>query len=217
MLPIHRDLLETGLQQPLLFINSFSFQWPDNVRKMMKLTHLPTHTGASACTILTLKSVLNIYQYTPQRVLYCSYEKSVAHIIVNSSKKYTTQRSVLQTVLYKAQKTELYTAKIAAKKECCMYMYVLCWYRGTGHTSQTDIPFVAPKLPWRQSRAESELEPTVAHTLNMDLCHAFFRRYLLRGIIYIIIYLAGNFAEPLRISRCCHHHCESFFVGPGIL
>lgn len=57
MIPIHRDLLESGIHQPLLFINSFSFQWPDNVRRMMKLTHPPQYTGASACTILTLKLV----------------------------------------------------------------------------------------------------------------------------------------------------------------
>ena len=50
MLPIHRDLLETGVQQPLLFINSFDCQWPDNVKRMMKLTRPPEHTGASPCT-----------------------------------------------------------------------------------------------------------------------------------------------------------------------
>ena len=57
MLPIHRDLLAAGVHQPLLFINSFSFQWAENVRKMMKFTHPPQHIGAPACTILTLQLV----------------------------------------------------------------------------------------------------------------------------------------------------------------
>jgi platelet-activating factor acetylhydrolase len=110
MVPVHRDLLETGVQQPLLFINSFTFQWPDSVRKMMKLTRPPQHTGASACTILTLQ--------------------------------------------------------------------------GTSHTNQSDMPFVIPKLARRFTNMESALDPVLAHGLNMDICHAFFKRYLLRDPAY---------------------------------
>ena len=59
MLPIHRDLLETGLQQPLLFINSFSFQWPRNIRAMFKLSQSNKKTShkSTSTTIITLKSV----------------------------------------------------------------------------------------------------------------------------------------------------------------
>jgi platelet-activating factor acetylhydrolase len=106
MVPVHRDLLETGLQQPLLFINSATFQWPENVRKMARLTRPPQHGRGSPCSILTLK--------------------------------------------------------------------------GTGHTNQTDMPFVLPKLVRHWSREESTVDPCVAHKLNMDICHSFFKRYLHR-------------------------------------
>jgi platelet-activating factor acetylhydrolase len=109
MLPIHRDLLEAGVHQPLLFINSSDFQWAENVRKMMQLTHPPQYTGAPACTILTLK--------------------------------------------------------------------------GTSHATQTDALFVLPKFALRWGA--SSLDPTLAHRLNMDICHAFFKRYQLRDATYL--------------------------------
>ena len=37
LLPIHRDLYKVGVSQPLLFINSASWQWAENVRRMMQL------------------------------------------------------------------------------------------------------------------------------------------------------------------------------------
>ena len=55
MLPIHRDLYETGIQQPLLFINSHDFQWVENVQQMMKLSKPPDDSGISSCQVLTLK------------------------------------------------------------------------------------------------------------------------------------------------------------------
>ena len=56
MLPIHRDILNGyGIQQPLLFINSFDFQWKENVQQMMKLTRAPDEQGISQSSLLTLK------------------------------------------------------------------------------------------------------------------------------------------------------------------
>ena len=37
MLPVDPGLLEAGIQQPLVFINSWDFQWRENVLAMMKL------------------------------------------------------------------------------------------------------------------------------------------------------------------------------------
>ena len=56
MLPIHRDVLNvTGIDQPLLFINSFDFQEKDDVQKMMKLVKAPDERGVSQCSLITLK------------------------------------------------------------------------------------------------------------------------------------------------------------------
>ena len=56
MAPIHRDLLETGVQQPLLFINSSEHQWLESVRAMFKLTQsCKTHSQNSSASIITLK------------------------------------------------------------------------------------------------------------------------------------------------------------------
>ena len=57
MVPIHRDLYEVGIQQPLLFINSYDFQWAKNVQQMMKLSKLPDENGMSSCRVLTLRYV----------------------------------------------------------------------------------------------------------------------------------------------------------------
>ena len=54
MVPIHRDLYNVGIQQPLLFINSYDFQWVENVQRMMKLSKLPDENGMSSCRVLTL-------------------------------------------------------------------------------------------------------------------------------------------------------------------
>ena len=37
MLPVHQDILNAGIKQSLLFINSFEFQWWKNILKIMKL------------------------------------------------------------------------------------------------------------------------------------------------------------------------------------
>ena len=56
MYSIHLDILDgPGIQQPLLFINSYDFQWKGNVQQMMKLTRAPDERGISQCSLLTLK------------------------------------------------------------------------------------------------------------------------------------------------------------------
>ena len=35
---------------------------------------------------------------------------------------------------------------------------------------------------WTSRRGSSQLDPAVAHELNMDICRAFFKRYQLRGV-----------------------------------
>ena len=46
---------------------------------------------------------------------------------------------------------------------------------------QSDYLFVAPRsLQWL-GIAQSGLDPGVAHRVNMDICHAFFKRHLLQG------------------------------------
>lgn len=71
-----------------------------------------------------------------------------------------------------------------------MYIY---FCRGTVHTSQSDGPFIMPKLTQRWGRQASRLDPVLAHKLNMDICHSFLKRYQLRGsynfIICIIIHM----------------------------
>ena len=63
-----------------------------------------------------------------------------------------------------------------------MYKCILNLYRGTSHSSQTDIPFaLTPELPTRF--IESSLDKYVAHKVNMDICHAFLKRFLLQGFI----------------------------------
>ena len=45
MFPLHRDLYGRGVDQPFMFINSFEFQWAENVSSMMKLVKPVDETG----------------------------------------------------------------------------------------------------------------------------------------------------------------------------
>lgn len=56
MLPIHNELYENGstVQQPILFINSYDFQWEDNIVKMSKMTTPVDERGMSNARMLTL-------------------------------------------------------------------------------------------------------------------------------------------------------------------
>ena len=51
--------------------------------------------------------------------------------------------------------------------------------RDTNHFNQSDVSFVAPSftLRWAQSR----LDATTAHSINLQICHAFLKRHLLKG------------------------------------
>ena len=53
-------------------------------------------------------------------------------------------------------------------------------FRGTSHGNQSDIPFV-PLFSEMWSQFPSSLEPYTAFRVNLDICHAFFRRHLIRG------------------------------------
>ncbi len=56
MLPVHKELYENGsvVQQPLIFINSYDFQWKQNIEQMTKMTQPPNEQGISTSRILTL-------------------------------------------------------------------------------------------------------------------------------------------------------------------
>ncbi len=45
MFPISNEVYDTGISQPLMFINSFSFQWAVNITSMMKLVTPPDESG----------------------------------------------------------------------------------------------------------------------------------------------------------------------------
>ena len=68
MLPVHCDLCASGVQQPLLFINSkhHVLYRVKNLESMMKMEKPPDETGFSKCQILTLKyvSLLICWQHT---------------------------------------------------------------------------------------------------------------------------------------------------------
>ena len=53
--------------------------------------------------------------------------------------------------------------------------------RGTNHYNQVDILFVMPRFVVSSEKFRSPLDPAVAHSLNMELIHAFLRRHLLLG------------------------------------
>jgi hypothetical protein len=55
--------------------------------------------------------------------------------------------------------------------------------RGTHHLNQCDAPFANnPTLASLViSQQQSELPNEVAHQVNMDICHAFLKRHLLKG------------------------------------
>ncbi|KAL5474021.1 hypothetical protein EMCRGX_G028593 [Ephydatia muelleri] len=63
MVPIHRDLDSQGIQQPLLLINSHSFQWKENVERMMKYVTEPDSSGTRRRSIITIRGT-NHYNQT---------------------------------------------------------------------------------------------------------------------------------------------------------
>lgn len=45
MFPLGPEFYSKGIEQPCMFINSYSFQWAENVANMMKLVKPVTETG----------------------------------------------------------------------------------------------------------------------------------------------------------------------------
>ena len=56
MIPIHPDLYKNGsvVKQPMIFINSYDFQFKENVQFMTMMTKPPNEQGMSKCRIVTL-------------------------------------------------------------------------------------------------------------------------------------------------------------------
>ena len=56
MVPFPEDFLQDLIvTQPLLFINSYTWQWKQNVQSMMKLIRTSEERGNTCCSIITLK------------------------------------------------------------------------------------------------------------------------------------------------------------------
>ena len=45
MFPVHADVCRAGIGQPLIFINSFDFQWKENVASMMEVLNESNRQG----------------------------------------------------------------------------------------------------------------------------------------------------------------------------
>ena len=56
-IPLHEDVYSTNtsISQPLYFINSYYFQWKENMKRMLPLTRPPDADGVSTCRVLTVK------------------------------------------------------------------------------------------------------------------------------------------------------------------
>lgn len=108
MFPLHRDLYGRGVDQPFMFINSFEFQWAENVSSMMKLVKPVDETGISKCFLVTLK--------------------------------------------------------------------------GTTHFTQTDAPYIVPTFYKKFNLAS--LDKYISFSVNSELCHSFFKRFLLADPSY---------------------------------
>ena len=54
-------------------------------------------------------------------------------------------------------------------------------HRDANHYNQTDILFVLPGFIVRRDRVRSVIDPEIAHGVNLEICHAFLKRYLLLG------------------------------------
>ena len=55
----------------------------------------------------------------------------------------------------------------------------LFFCRDSNHMNQSDLFFVIPTFVAKKDI--SRLDPTLAHTVNMELCHSFLGRFLLNG------------------------------------
>ena len=57
VIPIHPDIYgdNTSISQPLYFINSYTFQWKENMKRMLSLTRPPNPEGISDCRVITIR------------------------------------------------------------------------------------------------------------------------------------------------------------------
>ena len=63
----------------------------------------------------------------------------------------------------------------------CNVNIIYSFCSGTHHLNQCDVPFVAQNSLPRVGLKDSCLDSKTAHYVNMDMCHAFLRRHLLKG------------------------------------
>ena len=65
--------------------------------------------------------------------------------------------------------------------------------RGSDHLNQTDVKFVLPSFAHRNLPAHTihfgpgGIDSGVAHQVNLDICHSFLKRHLLKGLIHSTI------------------------------
>ena len=61
-----------------------------------------------------------------------------------------------------------------------LFLQSMTSHRGTSHGNQSDIQFLSLFSELR-AQFPSSRDPYTAFRINVDLCHAFYRRHLLRG------------------------------------
>ena len=128
-----------SIKQPLLFINSYSWQWKENIQSMLNLLKSCKEGGNESCSIITLRCAIILLSVF-------SLDLSLLHM------------------------------------HWCIYNY-----RDTDHFNQTDVRFVLPEFAVRQlPKAGAVIPPVTAHQVNLELCHAFLRRHLLKGLLNLL-------------------------------
>ena len=63
------------------------------------------------------------------------------------------------------------------------YLIINYLYRGAGHATQSDAPFVIPEnIPLDPEMTSSDIDKYLCHSLNTEIFLAFLKRHLLKGI-----------------------------------
>ena len=60
-------------------------------------------------------------------------------------------------------------------------------HRGANHFNQTDALFVLPKFIARRGGVRSVIDPEIVHGVNLEICRAFLKRYLLLGKFNLLL------------------------------
>ena len=81
-------------------------------------------------------------------------------------------------------------------------MIIVLPNRDSDHYNQTDLKFVMPAFALKELRkAVATIDPVTAHQINQQLCHAFLKRYLIKGLKilgpFLLIILKPNFSNIL--------------------